>query len=163
MPIQASSHDRGHGRSEERHVKAIELPQNSPGQRPGGVAFPHARQAVRVVRRRTEHATGTTSVEVVYAITSLSPTEASVHDLAKHLRDHWSIENRLHWVRDESFGEDRCHVRTGNGRRVLASVRNLALALLRLAGHTNIAAARAHLARRPGRPLRLLQEINSGE
>ncbi len=107
----------------------------------GGVAFPHARQAVRVVRRRTDHATGVTSVEVVYAVTSLSAIEASLHDLAGHLRGHWAIENRLHYVRDETFAEDRCRIRTGNGPRVLAGLRNLALGLLRLAGCTNIAAA----------------------
>ena len=51
------------------------------------------------------------------------------------------IEDRLHWVRDMDFDEDRSQVRTGSGPRVMASLRNLVLTILRLAGTTSIAAA----------------------
>jgi predicted transposase YbfD/YdcC len=67
-------------------------------------------------------------------------------------RGHWGIEDRLHWVRDVTYDEDRSQVRTGNGPRVMASLRNLAIAVLRLTGHASIAAALRYHAREPGRP-----------
>jgi predicted transposase YbfD/YdcC len=66
---------------------------------------------------------------------------------------HWSIENRLHWVRDVSFDEDRSQVRTAHGPQVMAALGNLAITALRLSGATNIAAALRHHARDPHRPL----------
>jgi hypothetical protein len=54
------------------------------------------------------------------------------------------------------FDEDRSQVRTAAGPRIMASLRNLAITILRLAGHTSIAAALRYHARRPGRPLRTL-------
>ena len=72
-------------------------------------------------------------------------------------RGHWGIENRLHYVRDVTFGEDASPVRTGAAPQVLAVLRNLVLALLRNAGSTNIAAAlREHAWSQPGAALRLL-------
>ena len=67
------------------------------------------------------------------------------------------IENRLHWVRDVTYQEDKSLVRTGNAPRVMASLRSLAISLLRLDGHANIAAANRHHARDPQRTLKLLQ------
>jgi hypothetical protein len=91
------------------------------------------------------------STETVYAITSLTVIQAKAADLARFIRGHWGIEDRLHWVRDVTYDEDRSQVRTGNGPRVMASLRNLAIAILRLAGHTSIAAALRYHARQPGR------------
>lgn len=54
---------------------------------------------------------------------------------------HWTIENRLHWVRDVVYDEDRSQVRTGQGPQVMASLRNLAISLLRLARASSIAKA----------------------
>ena len=93
------------------------------------------------------------STETVYAITSLTVIQARPADLARFVRGHWGIEDRLHWVRDVTYDEDRSQVRTGNGPRVIASLRNLAIAVLRLTGHTCIAAALRYHARQPGRPL----------
>lgn len=59
-------------------------------------------------------------------------------------------------MRDVTYGEDRSQVRTGNGPRVMASLRNLAITILRLTGETSIAAALRHHARRPGRPLQTI-------
>ena len=56
-------------------------------------------------------------------------------------RGYWGIENRVHWVRDVTFDEDRCQVRTGAAPQVLAALRNLAISLVRRAGHSNVAAA----------------------
>ena len=66
-------------------------------------------------------------------------------------------KNRLHWVRDVTYQEDKSQVRTGNAPRVMASLRSLAISLLRLDGQANIAAANRHHARDPQRPLKLLQ------
>ena len=92
------------------------------------------------------------STETCYAVTSLTATQASPAQLAAIIRGHWAIEDRLHWVRDMTFGEDRSQVRTASGPRVMASLRNLAITILRLAGAASIAAALRYHARRPGRP-----------
>ena len=71
-------------------------------------------------------------------------------------RGPWQIENRLHWVRDFTDGDDASRVRTGHAPRVMASLRNLAISALSLAGHTSIAAGLRRMARDCTRPLRLL-------
>ncbi len=71
----------------------------------------------------------------------------------------WSsqqIETRLHHVRDMTYDEDRSQVRKGNSPHALASLRNLAISLLRLAKASNIAAATRHLARRSEKTLQLV-------
>ena len=77
--------------------------------------------------------------------------------LAAWVRSHWKIENRLHWVRDVTYLEDKSLVRTGNAPRVMASLRSLAISLLRMDGQDNIAAANRHHPRDPQRTLQLLQ------
>jgi hypothetical protein len=83
--------------------------------------------------------------------------QISPDELADILRGHWLIEDRLHWVRDVTYDEDRSQVRTANGPRVMASLRNLAISVLRLSGVLNIAAATRHHARRPERPLQTIK------
>jgi hypothetical protein len=68
------------------------------------------------------------------------------------------MENRLHWVRDVTYQEDKSLVRTGNAPRVMASLRSLAISLLRLNGQTNIAAANRHHARDPQRTLKAISD-----
>jgi hypothetical protein len=82
--------------------------------------------------------------------------QATSAELAAIIRGHWTIEDRLHWVRDMTFDEDRSQTRTASGPRIMASLRNLAITILRLAGATSIAAALRHHARRPDRPLRTI-------
>jgi predicted transposase YbfD/YdcC len=91
----------------------------------------------------------------VYLITS--DRDADPAALAARARGHGEIENKLHWVRDVTYREDQSLVRTGNAPRVMASLRSLAISLLRLDGHANIAAANRHHARDPQRTLKLLQ------
>lgn len=76
--------------------------------------------------------------------------------IATWTQGHWGIENKLHWVRDVTFDEDRSRVRTGTGPAMMAAIRNLVISLYRLAGATNIAKALRHTARHPGRALKLL-------
>ena len=105
--------------------------------------------------RRTVTRKGKKTVEVVYLITS--SRDADPATLGAWVRGHWHIENKLHWVRDVTYQEDRSLVRTGNAPRVMASLRSLAISLLRLDGHDNIAAANRHHVRDPQRTLKLLQ------
>jgi predicted transposase YbfD/YdcC len=89
-------------------------------------------------------------------MTSADVRTAPPQVLAAWVQSHWEIENRLHWVRDVTFDEDRSQVRTGQAPRVMAGLRNLAITLLRRDGHTNIAAALRHHARDINRPVSLL-------
>lgn len=113
----------------------------------------------RLVRRRT--AGGKTTAEVVYGITSLSRHEANAQRLLGLSRAHWGIENGLHHTRDETFGEDRCRVRRGEAARVLASLRNVAVYLLRQQDHASVAAATREMAAYPERALGLLKSVPS--
>lgn len=74
----------------------------------------------------------------MFAITSLPPDQASAAELAGLVRGHWGIENRLHWVRDTAYREDASQVRTGNAAHLMATIRNLAISLHRLAGASRV-------------------------
>jgi len=78
--------------------------------------------------------------------------------LAAIIRGHWGIEDRLARVRDIDFDEDRSQVRTAAGPRIMASLRNLVITILRLSGTASIAAALRCHARRPSRPLRTIMK-----
>jgi len=116
--------------------------------------WPHVAQVCQIERQITRKQRTTT--EIAYAITSLSPQAASPAQLAAFWRGHWGIENRLHWVRDVTFGEDASQIRTGSGPHVMAALRNTTIAVLRRAGHPNIAAALRTYAARPADVLALL-------
>ena len=145
IPAQRST-ERSHGRTATRTIKAVEAP--------GRVGFPGARQVLQLRRTVTRH--GKRSVEVVYLICSKSMTQAPPVQVAAWIRGHWAIEDRLHHVRDVTYDEDRCRVRTGSGAEVMAALRNLAISLLRLAGWDNIAAATRHTSRDVDRAAKLL-------
>ncbi len=88
--------------------------------------------------------------EYAYGVSSCLSEEASPEDLWHFVQDHWGIENKVHWVRDMTFDADRSQVRTGNGPQTMATLRNLAVSLLRLNGHQNLAqATRYYHAHRP--------------
>jgi predicted transposase YbfD/YdcC len=126
----------GHGRAESRSIKVIDLDGT-----PEARLFPHGLRTIKVVRRRRCSGRAKPSVETVYAVTSLEHRDADPRLLAGWIRSHWTIENRLHWVRDVTEGEDHSSVRTGNGPQVMAALRNTAINIIRLRGGTNIAAA----------------------
>lgn len=131
-----------HGRLERRELWALADPALNAYLGSAGVlgeAWPHLAQICRQERVTTRK--GVTHREVAYAVTSLTSQKASPARLLKLWRGHWSIENRLHWVRDVTFDEDRSQIRTGAAPQVMAALRNLVISLLRMAGKTNIAAA----------------------
>lgn len=121
---------------------------------PDWIDFPGAAQVAQLRRTVTEK--GTKTVEVVYLITSASYKDARPQRLAAWVQGHWGIENRLHWIRDVTFGEDGSQVRTGQAPRVMASCRNFAISMLQIAGWDNIAAGLRHHARHPDHALALV-------
>jgi predicted transposase YbfD/YdcC len=141
----------GHGRRATRTIKVVDVP--------AWIEFTGAAQVAQL--RRTVTKNGKTTVEVVYLVTSADYRAASPDTLAAWVQGHWGIENRLHWVRDVTWDEDRSTVRTGNAPRVMATLRNTAIGLLRHDGWTNLAAATRHHSRNPYRPLNLLTRTAS--
>ncbi|HEY7035357.1 MAG TPA: ISAs1 family transposase [Thermomicrobiales bacterium] len=141
-----------HGRRETRMLWALTDPALNARAGEAGThqaPWPHLAQVCRVRRRRVDVRTGEIEDKVTYAITSLLPDQADAGRLLALLRDHWHIENGLHHVRDVTFDEDRCPIRTKAAPQVCAALRNLVLALLRRAEATNLAAACRTFAGRP--------------
>jgi hypothetical protein len=131
----------GHGRRVCRTIKAALLP--------AWIEFDGAAQVAQL--RRTVTKNGKKTVEVVYLITS--DRDVGPATLAAWVRSHWHIENKLHWARHHLSGRQ---IPGQDGKRPPASwQRSLAISLLRLDGHTNIAAANRHYARDPQRTLKL--------
>ena len=104
-----------HGQWERRELWALSGPElNGYTGSPGtvGKAWPHLQQVCRVERRRTVK--GKIEMAISYAVTSLPPTAAGAERLLQVLRERWHIENRVHWVRDVTFDEDRSQIRTAS-------------------------------------------------
>ncbi len=87
IPAGSVTRERGHGRAETRTLKAAHV---------AGLDFPHARQAIKISRWRQDTATGKTTRQAVYAVTSLTSAEATGRDLACLVREQWSIEVHHH-------------------------------------------------------------------
>ncbi len=117
----ARSIEKAHGRIEQRELAAT-------SELATYLDWPGVAQLCRI--RRTRELAGRQSQEIVYAITSLPRQRASSHQLLELSRRHWRIENSLHWVRDTSFAEDACRVRSKNAPQALAALRNTVLRLL---------------------------------
>lgn len=79
---------------------------------------------------RTREIAGKVSRKTVYIITSLAREQASPAARLAFNRQHWLIQDDLHWRRDTGFGEDAGHIRDGNGRQALAALRNTVLRML---------------------------------
>ena len=137
--------ERRHGRWEKRTIQVLPVPAHVRRR------FPHARQAALIeryvtrtvrVKKGKKRSVRTTvrSAVAVFVITSLHAREASPAHLAGYVRGQWTIENKVHWVRDVTFGEDASRVRSGPRPRIMATLRNLAIGLIRQAGYNGIAA-----------------------
>jgi predicted transposase YbfD/YdcC len=135
----AATVDKGHGRQEWRTLDA------STDLR-GYSDWPHLAQVFRLERTRLTHTTGKREQEVVYGLTSLPPGRATAAALLALTRAHWGIENGLHYRRDVTFHEDATRLTQGHAGRVMASLNNLLIGLLRRAGYVNLAAARRRCA-----------------
>jgi len=139
---EATSHDKGHGRRERRTLRTTTA-------LAGYLDWPDAAQVGQVESEVVRD--GQVTREVRYFLTSVPRPQADAAQLLAWTRGHWSIENRTHYVRDVTFGEDASRVRTGSAPEVLAGLRNAAIALLRSwPGTTTIAEALRRNAARVG-------------
>jgi len=146
----AEGQGKGHGRVETRRITTTT-------RLTGYLDWPGVKQVCLLERMRRVQ--GKVTVETVCAITSLGPEQASAERLLTIARGHWGIENRLHWVRDVSLGEDGCRVRSGEAPQILAAIRNAGLRLLRSSGLTEITAALRRHAAKPLEALRLVMSF----
>jgi hypothetical protein len=148
-----TEHGKAHGRRETRTITTTTWLNDYLSD------WPQLGQVFRLERTRIGE--GKQTREVVYGITSLTRAEATAAMLLGWSRDHWGIENGLHYVRDETLGEDRCRVRRGESARVLASLRNVAIALLREQDAPSVAAAMRELNARPQSAAAILAQPTS--
>jgi len=116
--------------------------------------WPGLKQVCRI--ERTVKEKGCVTTEIAYAISSLTAERASAADLLNYNRGHWGIENRLHWVRDVSLGEDACRANIENCPQNLAALRNVGLTLMRRAGLNEILSTLRDFATRPYELLKFL-------
>ena len=124
--------EKAHGRIEQRRCAVIDV---TDPLWDGTCMLYGRRQALRIERQRHLLKSGKTSAETVYCLTSLGPEKAGPKELLALVRDHWQVENRLHYVRDVTYDEDRCRARVGNLPRNLAALTNAAISIVRC-GHT---------------------------
>lgn len=146
VPVLARTEDHDRGRHEVRTIQVADAPAD--------LNFPHTAQIFLVERTVTEN--GRTSYQAMLYVTSLTADQASPADLLAYVRGHWSVEV-LHWIRDVTYREDASRIHTGNAPRVVATLRNVSISLLRISGVTNIAAALRHNARKNRRVLKHLE------
>jgi predicted transposase YbfD/YdcC len=139
--------DRGHGRIKRWSTWTTGA---------AGVDFPYASQ-VAVIRREEFTLDGTRiSKEYALVITSLSAARADAADIHTHVRGHWGIENKIHYVRDTTWKEDANQAWVGSGPHAMAILRNLAIGLFRLKGIRKIKEATERIAADRDRALPLL-------
>jgi len=142
-------HGKAHGRLEQRTLASSTALNHY-------LDWPGIAQVLQRTCRRVMLRTGSVESETTSGITSLPRQLAGPEQLERFWRGHWTIENRLHYVRDQTLGEDRCQVHTGTAPQVLAALRNGILAALRYHGWTNIAEANRRYAANPQKALHLL-------
>jgi predicted transposase YbfD/YdcC len=150
-PVTHVMRDRGHGRDETRTIQVLPAPAG---------LFPHAAQAFLIERYVRDPGTGDLrSAVAALGVTSRTPARGGTPEaLARAARSHWEIE-ALHHIRDVTMKEDAQRLRAGTSAQVTASFRNTAIAMLRLAGFTSVAAGRRWAARNPLRPLAAMNLI----
>ena len=124
---QAETIEKGHGRIETRRLEATASIADHLAPSWCGLA-----QGCRLTRQRIIRDKETT--ETVYATTSLAAHKAGPARLLRLSREHWGIENRLHYVRDVTYREDQARSNAGNAPEALAALRNTALTMLRRLG-----------------------------
>ena len=135
----ASSLDKGHGRLEWRSLSTSALLNAYANWEGLGQVF-------KIERQVTHLKDGTLSSRTDYGITSLKADQAAAERLLQAVRDHWYIENGLHYPRDVSFHEDACHIRWPLAHRAMAILNNLTLGLLRQLDFDFVPSARRFLA-----------------
>lgn len=147
---EATCVDSGHGRLEVRTLRTSRELNAYLGDR-----WPDVQQVFCLQRTITRR--GTKTIEVVYGLTSLSPQMASPAQLMALLRAHWQVENRNHWRRDATLGEDRTQTASKPAALTVAALNNTILALLDRHGFANLRSAMRIFAAYPERALALIR------
>lgn len=147
VPVACTATDKGHGRITTRTIQVLPAPQDLP--------FPHVSQVFLIERHVTDLRGKPVSAVAALGVASPAPDQASPADLAGYVREQWSIES-LHWLRDTLYQEDKSKVRTRNGPRVMAALRNLAIGALRMAGRIDVTEATRWAGRSMDRPFTIL-------
>jgi len=138
--------DRGHGRIIRRSIWVTSA---------DSIQFPHAAQVIRIRRDTLDRDGSLLAKEIVHAITTLDAARGTPDVLAALARGQWGIES-IHWIRDTAYAEDANTGYTGNGPQVMATLRNIAISLLHLAGITQITRTLQAFSRDPARILDLI-------
>lgn len=147
VPIAHATADKGHGRITTRTIQVLPAPENLP--------FPHVSQVFLLERYVTDLHGQPISAVAALGVASPEAGQASPADLARYVREQWSIES-LHWLRDTLYQEDKSKVRTRNGPRIMAALRNLAIGAIRMTGRTDITEATRWAGRSMDRPFTIL-------
>src|SRR4249919_2025532 len=147
VPVAHTATDKGHGRITTRTIQVLPAPDDLP--------FPHVSQVFLIERHVTDLRGQPISAVAALGVASPAPDQASPADLAGYVREQWSVES-LHWLRDTLYQEDKSKVRTRNGPRVMAALRNLAIGALRMAGRTDVTEATQWAGRSMDRPFTIL-------
>ena len=137
---------KAHGRIERRRCAVVDV--SSP-EWDGYVDLYGRRQALHVERERHVLSSKTSSTETAWCLASLSHQEAGPQQLLALTRQHWEIENRLHYVRDFTYDEDRCRARTRHLPRNLAALTNAAISIVRRSCFQFMPEANRYFAARP--------------
>jgi predicted transposase YbfD/YdcC len=146
-PVAHAATDKGHGRITTRTIQVLPAPD--------GLPFPHVSQVFLIERYVTDLHGNPVSAIAALGVASPEAGQADPAALARYVREQWSIES-LHWIRDTLYQEDKSQVRTRSGPRVMATLRNLAVGALRLAGRTDVTEATRWASRSMDRPFTIL-------
>ena len=147
VPVAHTATDKGHGRITTRTIQVLPAPENLP--------FPHVSQVFLIERYVTGLRGQPISAVAALGVASPEPEQAGPGDLARYVRQQWSIES-LHWLRDTLYQEDNSTVRTRSGPRIMAALRNLAIGALHLAGRHDTTEATRWASRYMDRPFTIL-------
>ena len=147
VPVAHTATGKGHGRITTRTIQVLPAP--------GDLPFPHVSQVFLIERYVTGLRGEPVSAVAALGVASPEAGRASPADLARYVRQQWSIES-LHWIRDSLYQEDKSQIRTRNGPRIMAALRNLAIGALRLAGRPDITEATRWAGRFMDRPFTIL-------
>ncbi len=145
----AETVEKAHGRMERRTITVSRALR-------GYLEWPGLEQVFQLERNFTRVKDGQVRHEVVYGVTSLTPRQATPQRLLQLVREHWAIENELHYRRDDTLREDRCTLRTGHAPEAMAVINNLVLGLLLHQGVKNVPDARRGYAAQPSLALPLI-------
>jgi predicted transposase YbfD/YdcC len=147
VPVAHAATDKGHGRITTRTIQVLPAPEDLP--------FPHVSQVFLIERYVTGLHGQPISAVAALGVASPAADQASPADLARYVREQWSIES-LHWIRDTLYQEDKSQVRARNGPRTMAALRNLAIGAIRLAGRIDVTEATRWAGRSMDRPFIIL-------